>query len=77
MAEGTAGMPSAAGMPFHAGQAVAATGAGASCVDDIFKVCLNTAVVAGLTDKERKALEVFSLSFLFQTFRLAAVLRKG
>ena len=46
-------------MHSDAGQAVAATGAAASCNEDIFKVCLNTAVVEGLTGIERKALEVF------------------
>ena len=52
-------------MPYDAGQVVAATGAAASCVEDTFKVCLNSAVGTVLTDIEREALEVFLLTFFF------------
>ena len=54
----------AAGMHFDSGEAVAATGlqTAASC-DDIFKVCLNSAVGAELTEREREALEVFLSAF--------------
>ena len=51
----------AAAIHFDAGEAVAATGlqTAAGCDDVIFKVCLNAAVGAGLTDTELEALKVF------------------